>query len=506
MMLLLLACGQGKDSADAPGTESGATVADTGWQVEEAAGCAEPQALSYAEGWPEGAAPEVYAPPTSTEYPGIEPGGMALMETAAGRLLLYVQADTGVGILNLDTGARSLALAGRFGTGSFSVGDLDGNGVPDLVLAGVMTSILWDFDGESIELTDINPGGEGFVRDPALADFDGDGDLDLLLNRTSPLTDTASVQSLMVWNLGGRAFSAPEPLVVPEGYWGKVFDATVLDMDGDNAPDVYLCNDLGVVYAPNALLMNDGAGTLSPATDARGLDFRSSCMGEAWGDLNRDGTLDLVMGDALRLWLFEQDSLGFIDTSNEVDLSLAPAAQMLWGVAPADMDNDGHTDLVLPSSWFWVSDAVFWPAYLYLQTESADGGAWTESGAGLGLPQSAGTRSVLTPDLNGDGTPDILLGDGWRSPHILLSEGCTEGAWVEISAPSGSTAIVEAGGLRRAALITADGSFASAQPAVAHIGLGDAATIDRIIVRVPWRGALVLAGPIPVRSRVRVPL
>jgi hypothetical protein len=182
-------------------------------------------------------------------------------------------------------------------------------------------------------------------------------------------------------------------------------------------------------------------------------------------------------------------------------ISLAPEAQMLWGVAPTDMDNDGDADLVLPSSWFWVSDARSWPAYLYLQ--GADG--WTESGASLGLPQAAGTRAALTPDLNDDGTPDLILGDGWRSPHVLVSEGCTEGGWVEVSGPSGATVIVEAGGVSRAAWLTSDGSFASAKPATAHIGLGGATTIDRVRVLAPWRGELVLEGPIPARSRVRVP-
>ena len=503
--LLLAGCGGiGKiGESEAPATTDSDTHVDTGWQVEEVP-CAAPQPLSYRDLSAE-LPQESWALPTTEEHPEGEGGGVAWVEAPSEPMLVYIAAGVPQ-ILRMESGVRSTTLSGRRGSYGLALGDLDGSGVQELIVYGLGLSIFWDFDGAPGTPTDIFPGGKNNIRDVSVADLDGDGLLDLLLGSSSPLGEGDSRQSYLVRGLGGRQFAPPAPVDVEAAFWGTLFDAGVLDVDGDAAPDVYLCNDQGDLYAPNGLLLNDGAGGLAPAPDPAGLDIEASCMGQAWGDLDGDGALDLVMGDGERIWLMRRDNGGrYYDASTGLPFGVAPEQQMLWGVAMVDADNNGYTDLVLPSSWFWVASAQPWPAYLYLQGEAGGGAAWTEAGARLGLPQAAGTRTALTPDLNGDGAPDLILGDGWRSPHVLVSEGCTEGAWVEVSGPSGSTVIVEAGGVSRAALITSDGSFYSARPAVAHIGLGEATSIDRIRVLAPWRRPLVMAGPIPARSRITAP-
>ena len=83
-----------------------------------------------------------------------------------------------------------------------------------------------------------------------------------------------------------------------------------------------------------------------------------------------------------------------------------------------------------------------------------------------------------------------------------MSEGCTANNWIRIQAPMGSWVVVEADGVTRGALVSDTPGMGASIPAVAHIGLGSAAQVDRITAEVPWVGTRTLIGPIDVRQTV----
>ncbi len=473
------------------------------WSVEQAAACENP---AFTPIWEEqaGLPTDPYPPPTTDNMPGMEPGGVALLDAASGPLLLYIDPQATVWGYRLSDGTALTGLDDLDGVASFSIADLDNNGLPDLIASGLSVQILWDYDGLPGISSRHHLEGQTFVRDSVPADVDGDGDLDLVLTRTSPTDDVDALSALIWWNLGDRVFADPVAIEAPRGFWGKTFDATTTDLNRDGAPDLLICNDLGREHAPNGVLLNDGAGSLYAPEDALGLDVRSSCMGMGIGDLDQDGALDVSLGDAARHYFLRQtQSFDYVDASATTGLAVPLERQMYWGTGLADLDNSGAPELLLPSSSFWVSSAVPWPAYAL---ERGADGLWTDRGPQWGLPQDAGTRSVLTADLNADGLPELIFGDGWRPPHVLWSQQCTAAGWIDVEVPEGSLVLLDAGGRVRAAQAGHDGSYGSAGRARVHLGLGTLAQAEKLVVRVPWKGAFILNQPIPTRSLVRLQL
>lgn len=482
LVLGILGCKDQKTPTPTPDTQPENL---TGWVMGQVKDCLTPVTVVS---WTENSGTvTTYDPPTSSEPPLYEPGGLALVHTTAGKQLFYTT-PTGIERMALE-GQNIEPVSVDFVVGAFSQGDFDGDDAPDLVIAGEEVAILWGIgtDEETVEPLVA----DALVhREVAVADFDGDTDLDLLV--TDAVPDTDPLGFLYIENYGDRRFG--EPTALTSGVGWDVYDLLTLDLNGDFQPDVYACDTMGSGTQP-ALLNSDG--TLSPSDALGGLP--TTCRALAIGDANNDGQLDVYVGDDAGPSIQFGRSEGY--TPADVALLSPEEGQLTWGAAIADFDNDQSGDLVIASSATWVADAPAYPTYLFMGT--ADG-RFVEEGAAHGLPTSAGVRAVVTTDLNSDGILDLVLGDGWRSPHILTSNGCTADAWLEVVAPEGTEVYIEAGGQTWASRISTDASFASTAPGVAHFGLGpEVDIIEQVTLYVPYEGEIVLARSISARQRIR---
>jgi hypothetical protein len=261
---------------------------------------------------------------------------------------------------------------------------------------------------------------------------------------------------------------------------------------------VYVCNDTPLNIGGNHLFFGDGAGGFASG-DAGGADVSLDCMGVTVGDVDGDDDIDLVIGDSLRAVLIAQDSGIWYDASTAVGLNFWVGIQMAFGVQTPDLDNDGSAEIVVPTSEFWNENAT--PEFAVYDFERpAGGGVYVDTGR---LPQQAGARTVVTQDLDGDGTLDVLLGDSFRTPWRLMGSGCTAGNWLEIDAPTGTIAHVTAGGTTRAAYVSTDSSYGSSGPSIAHVGLGTATSVERVELDVPTAGRVVLDQVLAGRQRIR---
>jgi WD40 repeat protein len=267
---------------------------------------------------------------------------------------------------------------GQYGHG-VNVGDLDGDGDPDLLINTHQASApsrVYLNDGRATfqELEGAFELNIGF--NVHLFDLDGDGDLDA----AGETTDAAYVYL----NDGAGVFSASGITFPLTTIWG--------DLDADGDVDL-LVKEQGVGYAVH---LNDGLDSF--AQHWSHADSEAMAPGDmALGDLDADGDLDAVItnGD-YRLGshpatIFLNDGTGQFTASGQ-QLSAVSNA----GASLGDLDGDGYLDLVL-------SD-YFEPCQIWLNDGS---GRFSDSGFRFGNNQFY--RHINLGDLDADGDLDIFL-------------------------------------------------------------------------------------------------
>jgi enediyne biosynthesis protein E4 len=420
----------------------------------------------------------------------------------------------------------------RRGWGSgVCVADYDNDGFSDIYVSGIGGGALFHNEGDGT-FSDVTrqarAGNDGrWGTGCAFGDYNHDGFVDLYIanyvkfsERTIPRRgETGGCKFMVVDVYCGPKSLEGEPDVLyrnngdgtfsdvtasahikDPGYPG--FGVLFADLDNDGWPDIYVAND----SAPHFFFHNNGDGTFTDKALVAGLalsgDGREQAgMGVDAGDYNGDGLQDVIVTNFSHDYntLYENHAAGFFtDVSYPTGIARGSGPYMGWGVGFVDIDNDGRLDLFVANGHVYPQVDGHGIGTRYLQRKqlfrNVDGHAFRnvtdEVGGGLLIEKSS--RGAAFGDYDNDGRIDIVVTNMNDRPTLLHNESAG-GHWVTfrlIGSKSNRDAIgakvfVTAAGRRQLVEIRSGGSYASHNDLRAHVGLGDAARVERVEIRWP---------------------
>ena len=351
---------------------------------------------------------------------------------------------------------------------ALSVTDVDGDGLEDLYVC-----VRW---GRNLLLRNRGDGAfeecaarfgldiDGRNTVALFADFDNDGDPDLLLGRSLE-------RSLYLVNRDGRFTAHPDPVVNAALPW-LVTSASAADVNNDGLLDLYLCtyspldinhrisgravqaapewarrfltsedaaevvrrqagahNYLSQVGPPNVLLL--GRGThFEVAPSSPGMAGYRNSFHAAWNDFDRDGDQDLyVANDFAPDFLYRNDgSDGFTDITAAAGIDTMGFAM---GAAWGDYDGDGYDDLYVSNMFSKAGRRITAQIpELDRRFAATAGGNFLHRNKGDGtLERMSGGDGMPIPvhlagwswggqfcDFNNDGHLDLYVSSGFYTP------------------------------------------------------------------------------------------
>jgi len=404
-----------------------------------------------------------------------------------------------------------------------AVGDVDGDGKPDLFVSNFGPDVLYRNRGDGTFERMANPPSiDGWSTGAVFFDADGDGDQDLYLAAyiDCTLEQVLQAKPTLEWK-GNNVMLGPFGLAGKKNRYfenvgaGKFVDATkrsgltdvgefysfgvlALDVDNDDDLDLYVANDSN----PNYLYRNDGKGVFKEvglwsgaALDGEGA--AQAGMGLASGDYDGDGDPDIFVTnfalDASTLYQNVGDCL-FADVSIKTSIKQPTFAPLSWGATFADFDRDGDLDLFVANGHIYpqadvtpAANTTFRQTNLLLAN---DGGRFRDvsADAGPGLAVREASHGLAAGDIDGDGDIDLVVVNIDAAPTVLRNESASRGAWLLVDAPGARRVEITAGGRTQVAHRAIGGSFLSVSDTRFHFGLGVARTIDRLLVI--WPGGV----------------
>jgi len=257
---------------------------------------------------------------------------------------------------------------------TLALADIDGNGTLDLYVANNRTNDMRDVGRISFSAVGGKPvipqkdRNRFVLRGGQLAEY---GEPDQLL-----LNDGTGRFQLAAWNGGAFLDETGKPLAAPPLDWG--LSATFRDVNGDLAPDLYVCNDY---WTPDRFWINDGRGRFRAIDKLALRKTSASSMGADFADLDRDGHLDFFVLDMLsrdlrlrKRQMFADKPMaaviGAIDDRPQVmrntlfrnrgdgtfsemaDFARIAASDWSWSPITLDVDLDGYEDWVISAGHF----------------------------------------------------------------------------------------------------------------------------------------------------------
>jgi hypothetical protein len=407
-------------------------------------------------------------------------------------------------------------------------GDIDNDGDQDIFLCNYGSNVLYENRGDGT-FADISRAAgvdrSGWSSGGAFLDYDNDGDLDLYIanygewsylrddvfcgNRARNIRVYCSphsirtVKHILYRNNGDRTFSDVTDAAGVGRSDGHGFGVVATDLNGDGRVDIYVANDLN----PNFLFLNNGDGTFTDATEFSGAAYdekgqAQSGMGVDAEDVDGDGRADLIVtnfsGEYNTLYLNLQ-GVGFIDATASFGLAAATLPYISWGTALADFDNDGWPDHFATNGHIDDNRRQLGqpldfeePPFLFANLQGRRFRVATRD-AGVYFATGHAGRGAAFGDFDDDGDIDIVVNHKDAPPALLRNDTRNDNRWIRLRLRGtrsnrdaiGARVEVIAGGRTITRQRKGGGSMESSSDPRLLIGVGPAATVERIAIHWP---------------------
>jgi hypothetical protein len=264
----------------------------------------------------------------------------------------------------------------------------------------------------------------------AIGDVNGDGKPDLVVTNSCANTikcgdisiqDCVDCDGTVAVLLGNGDGTFQTAITYDSGGYGAATVA-ILDVNGDGKPDIVVANDCVPPTAPSdapcdgnnplpgsfGVLLGNGDGTFQAAVAYPSVGNFAEALAVA--DVNGDGKPDVVLGIQCSSTTCSGHSevavfLGNGDGTFRSPMTYDSGGYAVFSIVINDVNNDGHPDIITAND----CSTYGCPNVGAVGVLLGNGDGTFHSA--VSYPSSGNATSIAVADVNGDGKPDLLVGD-----------------------------------------------------------------------------------------------
>jgi len=380
------------------------------------------------------------------------------------RFKLLTEKDTGIDFVNEITETDSFHIMSYeyiYNGAGVAVGDLNNDGLADLVFAGNQVSPRIYLNEGSFRFRDITANFQGidngqWYSGVTIADVNNDRWLDVYITSTKD-KDSVKCRNRLWINGGLKDAMDPVFTEMAEQYGiaeeGQSVHSSFLDYDLDGDLDLYVMNNTvtermntswrpkvldGSAQNNDRLYRNNGNGTFTDVTIEAGIVYEGFGLGLAVGDVNKDGYPDIYVSND-----YISNDLLYINQGNgtfrnEIARYLSYQTKSSMGNDMADVNNDGFPDIytmdMMPENIEKIKQTINGFSYVMFQNDikynyehqvlrnmlhvhngMVNGKMipYSEMGQFAGVFKTEWSWSPLFADYDNDGDKDLLIANGY---------------------------------------------------------------------------------------------